>query len=151
MVTDDYPSPFTPMSPTATSSIRLLPPSMQPTFLQQTIAHHAQWDIVPDPTIRDNLLRQGEPRIDDVELCMDMIGSESRRKRHQSSNEPAGCMVWGDPWVARNWEVTENLVMRYPWLFWKARSAETYTNYWRTRRDEEPLDFEKLGVDFGDR
>lgn len=147
MVTDDYPSPFTPLSPTASSSLSRLPPSLQPTALQKSTAHHAQWDVVPDPSIRDNLLRRGEPDVDDVELCMDMIGSESRRKRAESSAEPAGCIIWGDPWDASSWEVTEAFVRRYTWLFYKSKSSEDATNYWRAKRDEPPLAFADLGVE----
>ncbi len=148
MVTDDYPSPFTPLSPTASSALRALPPCLQPTPLQQSMAHHPQWDIVPDPVIRDNLLRKGEPNIDDVELCMDLIGSEARRARYQHSTESAGCIVWGDPWMAESWEVTESFVRKYPWLFVGARHMEETTNAWRSERGEDPLRFVELGVDF---
>ena len=148
MVTDEYPSPFTPLSPTASSALLSLPPSLQPTSLQSSIAHHPQWDIVPDPAIRDNLLRKGEPNIDDVELCMDLIGSEARRSRHEASNEPAGCLVWGDPWSTDSWEVTEGFVKKYPWLFVGARHIEQSTNSWRMKRDEPLLRFSELGVEF---
>ena len=147
MVTDEYPSPFTPLSPTASSAIRSLPPCLQPTELQRSIAHHPQWDIVPDPAIRDNLLRKGEPNIDDVELCMDLIGSEARRQRAQTSTEAAGCMVWGDPWAAESWEVTEAFVKKYPWLFEGASYIKQSTNAWRVKRDEPPLRFEELGIE----
>jgi Domain of unknown function (DUF3425) len=147
MTTDDYPSPFTPLSPTASSALNSLPPSLQPTALQRSIAHHPQWDIVPDPLIRDNLLRQGEPNIDDVEMCMDLIGSEARRQRYEKSKEPAGCIVWGDPWDMYSWEVTESFVRKYPWLFAGVKHMEYTTNIWREKRDEPPLRFSELGVD----
>ena len=147
MVTDDYPSPFTPLSPTASSALRGLPPALQPTPLQLAVAHHPQWDIVPDPVIRNNLLRNGEPSINDVELCMDLIGSEERRRRYEKSNEPAGCIVWGDPWTVDAWEVTEAFVRNYPWLFNGADCIKKSTNAWRESRDEPPLDFVELGVE----
>lgn len=146
MATDDYPSPFTPLSPTASSALRSLPASLEPTALQRSVAHHPQWDIVPDPIIRDNLLRDGEPNVDDVELCLDLIGSEARRLRQENSTEAVGCIVWGDPWDTSSWEVTESFVRKYPWMFIGAKHMENSTNAWREKRDEPPLRFEDLGV-----
>ena len=145
---NEYQSPFTPFSPTASSALRSLPPCLQPTALQRSVPHHPQWDIVPDPIIRDNLLRNGEPAINDVELCMDLIGSEERRQRCRNSSEPAGCIVWGDPWQAASWEMTEAFVKKYTWLFTGARHIEVSTNAWRSKRDEPPLRFVELGVRF---
>ena len=146
MATDDYPSPFTPCSSTATSSLVHLPPTLRPTKLQQTVAHHAQWDLIPDPVSRDNILLRGQDEISDVDLCLDLIGTESRRRKQASKTSDPGCMVWGDPWVGRNWEVTETFVRSYPWMFVDAFTLEYSTNEWRRSRDEEPLHFASLGV-----
>jgi len=48
-----------------------LPPTMQPTYLQKTIAHHPEIDIFPFPVYRDNIILAGK-EIDDVTLCMDV-------------------------------------------------------------------------------
>ena len=146
MATEDYPSPFTPCSPTASSALARLPPSLQPTKLQQTVAHHAQWDLIPDPISRDNILRRGQDEIDDVDLCLDLIGTESRRRKQASKRSDPGCIVWGDPWVGTNWEVTETFVRSYPWMFINAFMLECSTNAWRRSRDDEPLHFASLGV-----
>ena len=147
MSTDEYPSPFTPCSPTATSALRCLPPALQPTELQQTIAHHPQWDIIPVPKCRDNIIRRGQDvDINDVELCLDLIGTEERRQRAEKNHDPAGCIVWGDPWDIKSWEVTEGFVRKYPWLFVGTADIEASTNAHREKRNEEPLRFAELGA-----
>lgn len=145
MALDEYPSPFTPMSQTASSAIATLPPHLIPTRLQKTVAHHPQWDIFPDPQVRDNILNYGEERIDDVELCFDMVGSQSRLQK-QSSDE-AGCYIWGEPWSIDSWEVTDTFVRKYHWMFKGTASGAGFaasTNRWRRQRGEPEIDFEKV-------
>lgn len=142
MVTNEYPSPFLPMSPTASSAIATLPPNLKPTRLQKTVAHHPQWDIFPDPHIRDNILNYGEERIDDVELCFDMVGSQSRLQR-QSSDE-AGAYIWGEPWSIDSWEVTDTFVRKYHWMFKGGVGFAASTNRWRRQRGEPEIDFERV-------
>jgi hypothetical protein len=95
MYLDDYPSPFLPLSSSANSNIRNLPPALQPTELQKTMAHHPMWDIFPNAEIRDDILRYGEHNIDDIELCLDMVGNgnygDLKESETQSTN---GLIVW---------------------------------------------------------
>ena len=142
MTTDEYPSPFLPMSQTASSAIAVLPPHLMPTHLQKTIAHHPQWDIFPDPEVRDNILNYGEERIDDVELCFDMVGSQSRLQK-QSSDE-AGAYIWGEPWCIDSWEVTDTFVRKYYWMFKGTVGFARSTNRWRRQRGLPEVDFAKL-------
>ncbi|ETN37946.1 uncharacterized protein HMPREF1541_07569 [Cyphellophora europaea CBS 101466] len=139
---DDYPSPFLPMSPSASSAIAALPPEMMPTRVQKTVAHHPQWDIFPDPQVRDNIITYPQELIDDTELCLEMVGSQSRL-RSESSDE-AGCYVWGEPWQIDSWEVTERFVRKYYWLFAGSTGFERSTNRWRRQRGVPELDFAKL-------
>jgi hypothetical protein len=145
MYTDDYPSPFTPLSPSASSAIRRLPPTLQPTVLQQTMAHHPQWDALPDPIVRDNILRYGEENIDDYDFCFDLIGMgdfhDTEEVRY--SNE-AGWMVWDDPWKVTGWEVTEHFARKWWFLLRGAHNVQNSTNYWRRQRGEGPLDFHQI-------
>jgi hypothetical protein len=145
MTTDEYPSPFLPMSPSASSAIVILPPNLMPTSLQKTMAHHPQWDIFPDPQVRDNALNYGEENINDLELCLDMVGSQSRLQK-QSSDE-AGVHVWGEPWDIDSWEVTETFLRKYYWLFKGSQGFQKSTNRWRRERGVAQINFERIIVD----
>lgn len=143
MFTDDYPSPFTPLSPSATSAIRRLPISLEPTELQKAMAHHPQWDIVPDPVVRDNILRHGEENINDVELCLDMVGGNDYINLAGDSQEKTGLIVWGEPWDLEGWEVTEGFARKWGWMLRNAPITNS-TNRWRVARGEDPLDFDTI-------
>lgn len=142
MTTDEYPSPFLPMSPSASSAIASLPPQLMPTRLQKTMAHHPQWDIFPCPRLRDNALNYGEDRIDDLELCLDMVGSQSRLQG--GSSDEAGVYIWGEPWQIDSWEVTESLLRKYHWLFKGSKGIEKSTNRWRRERGVAEVDFDEV-------
>jgi hypothetical protein len=146
MYTDDYPSPFLPLSPTATSNIRRLPPTLEPTELQRTVAHHPQWDIFPYAELRDGILRYGEDNINDQDLCLDMVGSGCYDQPAQEVlvQNQNGLIVWGEPWDDNGWEVTETFARKWHFLVRGAAKLQQSTNRWRAQRDEEPLDFEKI-------
>jgi hypothetical protein len=139
---DDYPSPFLPMSQTASSAITRLPPNLRPTEIQQRREHHPQWDLWPDPQVRDNAICYPQDLIDDDELCLEMVGSQSRLGT--GSSDQAGVYIWGQPWLTSSWEVTPHFVRKYPWLFSGSSSLEISTNYWRRKRGEKPISFAKL-------
>lgn len=142
MTTDEYPSPFLPMSQTASSAIAVLPPHLMPTKLQKTVAHHPQWDIFPDAQVRDNVLNYGEERIDDLELCLDMVGSQSRL--HKQSSDEAGAYLWGAPWCIDSWEVTKTFLRKYHWMFKGSEGFAQSTNHWRRQRGVKALDFNRV-------
>lgn len=142
MMTDEYPSPFLPMSPSASSAIAILPPQLMPTKMQTTIAHHPQWDVFPDPQVRDNVLTYGEERIDDLELCLDLVGSQSHLQK--VSSDEAGPYLWGEPWLIDRWEVTENFLRKYHWMFKGSKGFATSTNHWRRERGEHEIDFDRI-------
>ncbi|KAJ9609171.1 hypothetical protein H2200_006943 [Cladophialophora chaetospira] len=145
MYTDDYPSPFLPLSPSATSSIRHLPPTLEPTELQKTMAHHPMWDIFPDPEIRDNILRYGEENIDDLQLCLDMVGDgQYTGLETLETQQTNGLIVWGEPWDPQGWEMTECFARKWPFLIRGAINVQKSTNRWRAQRGEEPLDFDRI-------
>jgi len=145
MYTDDYPSPFLPLSSSASSSIRDLPPTLQPTELQKTMAHHPMWDIFPDPEIRDNILRYGEENIDDMQMCLDMVGDGSYTgMENLDTQQTNGLIVWGEPWDPYGWEMTECFARKWPFLLRGAITVQNSTNRWRMQRGEEPLDFDRI-------
>lgn len=145
MYNDDYPSPFLPLSPTSNSSIRRLPPTLEPTELQKTMAHHPMWDIFPDSEIRNNILRFGEEHIDDLQLCLDMVGDgQYVGLEDMDSQQTNGLIVWGEPWDPHGWEVTECFAHKWPFLIQGAVSVQESTNRWRLQRGETPLDFDRI-------
>ncbi|RVX70023.1 hypothetical protein B0A52_06194 [Exophiala mesophila] len=144
MYTEDYPSPFTPMSPTATSFIRRLPACLQPTPLQKSIDHHPQWDLLPDHVIRDNLLLFPLEELDDDELCFDMLGGDMPEGRDDTAQGPSGFIVWGEPWDVNSWEVTEYFARKWPKLLKNAVDTLQSTNRWRLSRGEAALDFDRI-------
>jgi len=145
MYTDDYPSPFLPLSQSANSNIRRLPPSLQPTELQKTMAHHPQWDVIPDPEIRDNILRYGEENIDDLQMCLDLVGDGNYVGMDDlDTQQTNGLIVWSEPWDHEGWEVTEGFARRWPFLLRGAKNAQQATDTWRVKRGLEPLDWDRV-------
>lgn len=145
MYSDDYPSPFLPLSQSANSKICRLPPALQPTELQKTIAHHPAWDIIPDPDVRDNILRYGEDNLDDRELCNDMVGDGSHGDSGDvDTQNKNGIIIWGEPWDIGGWEVTVAFARKWPILLRNAPRIQASTNKWRIRRGEDPLDFDGI-------
>lgn len=149
---DDIASPF------ATSQLQLsnLPPTLHPTCLQRTIAHHPEIDVFPFPMYRDNLIRAGST-IDDMELCLDVLyGVELDVDCNPILREPVkdcrdiglgdggrtGLIVWSDPWLQSSWEVEEGFVRKYKRLLVGCDELIRSTNYWRRQRGERPLAFE---------
>lgn len=136
---DVYPSPFLPLSPTASSAITRLPEALQPTELQKTVDHHAYIDIVPCPVLRDNALKQGWNDDDECELCLDSIGLAIDEDGDDGGR--TGVAVWGDPWLVQSWEVSEYLVKKYPSLFRGCYELERATNLRREDRGWKLLQF----------
>ncbi|KAH8591722.1 hypothetical protein B0O99DRAFT_631527 [Bisporella sp. PMI_857] len=117
-----------------------LPATLRPTKLQCEIAHHPWIDLLPIPRMRDNLLRAGET-YDDLELCADLVGY---------FNSPVvrnGMIIWGEPWDAAGWEVTKEFLERWGWTIRGCLELFKSTNYWRSRRGERPLNFDKFSIE----
>ena len=142
MCRDDYPSPFTAMSPSATSAITKLPPTLCPTALQQEVAHHPCWDIFPCPVIRDNVLKRSIV-VEDEELCEDVMGMTEDGRGFLGFDEGprTGCTLWGDPWDIRTWEVSEYIAMKWGWLFEGAFELQATTNARRRGRGWKEIQF----------
>ncbi|KAL5326528.1 hypothetical protein ACEPPN_004214 [Leptodophora sp. 'Broadleaf-Isolate-01'] len=108
-----------------------LPTALQPTELQNAIPHHPWIDLLPLPTMRDNIFRRGFDSFDEEELCHAMRG-------HAPTNNP-GLLVWRDPWDSTSWEVTEEFIGSWGWVVEGCADLLRSTNIWRARRGEKPL------------
>lgn len=127
---EDAVSPFN-----ATQPQRLVdscPPSLRPTALQCMVHHHPWIDLIPIPTMRDNLLLAGD-FFDDTQLCMDVVEFWS------SPGERTGLIVHGDPWEPQHWEVSEEFLRKWAWVIKGCWGLFQSTNYFRTKRGERKL------------
>ena len=84
-----------------------LKPDLRPNSEQITIKHHPYMDILPFPTLRNNLITRQE-KIDEGELFQDMVmslvcwgGAGIGRKDREDSTDYAST---GTPWDIRSWE-----------------------------------------------
>ncbi|KAH8903714.1 hypothetical protein BR93DRAFT_884440 [Coniochaeta sp. PMI_546] len=109
-----------------------LPPSLCPTRLQRMIPHHPWIDLFPSPSIRDILLRRmGEYNED--QICNDMFSSCGEKGQ-------LGVLVWGDPADLSSYEMSEDLLTKYPWLINDCSyDIVRFTNHWRRKRGEKRL------------
>lgn len=122
------------------TSLFALPATLRPTKLQCDITHHPWIDLLPIPRMRDNLLRAGET-YDDLELCADLVGY---------FNSPVarnGMIIWGEPWDPAGWEVTKDFLERWGWTIKGCSELFKSTNYWRSRRGERLMNFDKLSIE----
>jgi hypothetical protein len=79
------------------------------------------------------MLLQGES-YDDDDLCYDLV------EICHAPSERSGLIVWGDPWNARSWEVTEEFATK--WWWWMLRGCDELlysTDCWRDLRGQEKL------------
>jgi hypothetical protein len=132
-------SPFA-NPPGCQTSLFTLPAALRPTKLQCEITHHPWIDLLPIPRMRDNLLCAGDT-YDDLELCADLVGY------FNSPVVRTGMITWGEPWDPAGWEVTKEFLERWGWTIRGCLELFESTNYWRSRRRESPLNFDKLSIE----
>lgn len=134
---DDALSPYSSNPCSPSTFIRPTPASLQPTQLQRQICHHPWIDALPIPGMRDNLLLASDA-YDEFQLCADLLGI------YNESADRSGMIVSGDPWDPAGWEITESFAKQWGWTIKGCEQLFLSTNYWRTRRGEKPLRFERL-------
>jgi hypothetical protein len=112
-----------------------IPPSLEPTSLQQSTTHDYWIRIVPFPAMRDNLILNSG-KFDDAEFCCDLMGG-----LYEGFNdvEHRGIMVWGEPWSSDAWEASEGFVRKWGFLLRGCKDLIEATNRWRETRGEERL------------
>jgi len=114
------------------------PPSLRPTHLQKTIAHESWIDILPSPTMRDNIIGN-QANIDEDALCDDLVGG---MPDGLSEIPDRGCILWGDPWSEEGWEFSEGFVKKWRFLLNGCDALIRATNRWRQIRGEDVLTLE---------
>jgi hypothetical protein len=115
----------------------LLPPSLLPTTLQQTVPHGDWVDLFPCPEGRDRLIRAAGT-FDEDELWADCIGG-LYEGFPDDEVERRGIIAWSPPWDITGWEMSEGFLRKWGWLFKGLRGPLEATNRWRIQRGEEPF------------
>ncbi|KLJ13375.1 hypothetical protein EMPG_11680 [Blastomyces silverae] len=118
-----------------------LKPDLRPSIEQITVPHHPYIDMLPFPTLRNNLIRHQE-EVDKDELFHDMItglvcwGSGGIGKRdRQVSTRPVST---GTPWDARSWEAKVWFLKKY-WALLGGEDGELVrqSEWWRSIRGDD--------------
>ncbi|KAJ6112505.1 hypothetical protein N7512_007829 [Penicillium capsulatum] len=119
---------------------KTLKPDMRPSREQISIKHHPCVDIIPFPTLRNNLIRH-QADIDEDEFLVDMLtglvcwggAGLSRRDRQEAS-----CISTGTPWDSRSWEAKEWFLQKY-WALIGGEDSELarQTDWWRNMRGDD--------------
>jgi len=115
----------------------LLPSTLLPTTLQQTVLHGDWIDMFPCPEGRDRLIRAAGT-FDEDELWADCIGGlyegfpDDEVKRR-------GIIAWSPPWDITGWEMSKGFLEKWGWLFKGLPGVLEATNRWRMKRGEEPF------------
>ncbi|KAF2970788.1 hypothetical protein GQX73_g2843 [Xylaria multiplex] len=115
----------------------LLPPTLLPTVLQQTVPHGDWIDMFPSPEGRDRLILAAGT-FDEDELWADCVGG-LYEGFPDDEVERRGIIAWSPPWDITGWEMSEGFLRKWGWLFKGMPGALEATNRWRMERGEEPL------------
>ncbi|KAI0191064.1 hypothetical protein F4808DRAFT_444201 [Astrocystis sublimbata] len=116
---------------------RILPPSLLPTVLQQTVLHGDWIDWFPCAEARDRLI-QAAGTYDEDDLWLDSIGGLFEGFPDDQV-EKSGIIAWSPPWDITGWEMSEGFLKKWGWLFKGVPRAFEATNKWRVQRGEEPF------------
>ncbi|KFY73937.1 hypothetical protein V499_05994 [Pseudogymnoascus sp. VKM F-103] len=119
------------------SKPELLPLSLLPTVLQQTVPHGDWIDMFPCPEGRDRLIRAAGT-FDEDELWADCIGGLFEGFPDDEV-ERRGIIAWSPPWDITGWEMSEGFMRKWGWLFKGLPGPLAATNRWRMQRGEEPF------------
>lgn len=115
----------------------LLPPTLRPTILQQTVPHSNWIDMFPSPEGRDRLIR-ATGTFDEDDLCADCIGGLYEGFPDNKIKQ-RGLVAWSPPWDIAGWEMSEGFLKKWGWLMKGLPGALEATNRWRGERGERPL------------
>ncbi|KAF4435372.1 hypothetical protein F53441_13525 [Fusarium austroafricanum] len=115
----------------------LVPSSLLPTILQQTVPHGDWVDMFPCPEARDSLIL-ATGTFDEDELWADCIGG-LYEGFPDDEMERRGIIAWSPPWDISGWEMSEGFVRKWGWLLKGLSGPLEATNRWRIERGEEPF------------
>ncbi|PGH09807.1 hypothetical protein GX51_00494 [Blastomyces parvus] len=125
---------------TAQKVFSTLKPDLRPTIEQITVPHHPFVDILPFPTLRNNLIKY-QDKIDENEFFQDMLtglvcwGSGGIGKSdRQGSTKPVST---GTPWDSRSWEAKVWFLKKY-WALLGGEDGELVrqSEWWRNLRGD---------------
>lgn len=117
------------------SNPELLPPSLLPTIIQQTVPHGDWVDMFPIPEGRDRLILAAGT-FDEDDLWADCIGGLFEGFPDDEM-ERRGLIAWSPPWDITGWEMSEGFLRKWGWLFKGLPGVMEATNQWRIGRGEE--------------
>ena len=115
----------------------LIPSTLLPTTLQQTVPHGDWIDLFPSPEGRDRLIRAAGT-YDEDELWADCSGG-LYEGFPDDEVERRGIIAWSPPWDITGWEMSEGFLRKWGWLFKGLSGPLEATNRWRMERGEEPF------------
>ncbi|KAL7930856.1 hypothetical protein V8C35DRAFT_129111 [Trichoderma chlorosporum] len=113
-----------------------LPPNMHPTALQKLVVHHPWIDLCPQPSLRDALLRRLHNNLDEDEFCHHLF----LQCEDSDDDGMLGMVVWGEAWDPASYEISSTMIRKWPWLVDECPDIIRTTNYWRAKRQEDPLE-----------
>lgn len=132
LLNEDLASQFNIIGP---SSLHL-PPSLWPSKAQRKIIHHPWIDLLPIVSLREALLVRANDLNED-EICDDLHGI-------CAESDETGLKVWGEAWDPLAYEASERLIGKWDWLGVECPDIIRSTNYWRRRRGEKAITFNKM-------
>jgi hypothetical protein len=111
------------------------PLALVPVPLQSSTPHYPYIDLLPFPSLRNNLLQAGN-LINPREIWYDLLDGDVK--------------VWGNsPWDEKGWEFGERIITKY-WYVMDDEVVRT-ANFWRMSRGEQMLSLQsiknRLGVE----
>lgn len=115
----------------------LLPPSLIPTILQQTVPHPDWIDTFPCPEARDRLIL-AIGKFDEDDLWADCIGGLFEGFPDDEM-ERRGLIAWSPPWDISGWEMSEGFMRKWGWMVKGIPGPLESTNRWRIHRGDDPL------------
>ncbi|PVH75240.1 hypothetical protein DL98DRAFT_427931 [Cadophora sp. DSE1049] len=115
----------------------IIPPTLLPTVLQQTVPHCDWVDLFPSPEGRDRLIL-ATGTFDEDELWADCIGGLYEGFPDEEITK-RGFVAWSPPWDISGWEMSEGFVAKWGWLVKGLPGILEATNRWRIERGEEPF------------
>jgi hypothetical protein len=116
-------------------AVKDIPSDLQTTSLQRSRIPPFWVNALPFPKLRDNLILMAD-RYDSHELLLDL---GLRVYEGFNDIERCGFLVWGHPWLATSWEVSEGFVRRWGFLLKGCPEVVNSADRWRILRGEERL------------
>jgi hypothetical protein len=113
-----------------------IPPDLRPTLVQSSRPHPFWIDAIPFPKMRENIIvHLGTYDIDELrrdfgEGLYEGFDDVERRC----------CLVWGESWSMRGWEMSEGFMKKWGFLLQGCSTLVGSTNYWREIRGEDCIE-----------